>query len=241
ATRSIPSVGGFGWRAQAQAGGEATNGRAELDYLGRYGQVQAGVSDFNGSAAAYANVNGALVLMGRNVFASRTISNGFAVVSSDGIPNVPVRLENNPIGSTDSRGMLLVTPLNSYQNNKLSIDPMDLPADVRIDHVETVAAPKDRSGTMVRFGITPVRAASLILVDSDGKYLPLGSQARLRDAPDESALVGFDGSLYLDTLGEHNVLDIDTPSGPCRVAFDYRNQGSDIPQIGPLTCRLEQP
>lgn len=241
AIRSIPSEGGFGWRTQAQAGDGDTNGRAELDYLGRYGQVQAGVSDFNNSTSAYANANGALVLIGGSMFASRTISSGFAVVSTDGIAEVPVRLENNLIGTTDDHGMLLITPLNSYQNNRVSIDPMDLPADVRIDHVETVAAPKDRSGTVVRFGIKPVRAASLILVDADGKYLSLGSQARLRDQKGEPALVGFDGSLYLDTLGEHNVLDVDTSSGTCHVAFDYRKQDSDIPQIGPLSCRQEQP
>ena len=37
--------------------------------------------------------------------------------------------------------MLLVTPLNAYQNNQLGIDPMSLPADVRIDRVNAIATP----------------------------------------------------------------------------------------------------
>src|SRR6185312_10298324 len=122
----------------------------------------------------------------------RQIYNGFAVVSTDGVPNVPVKLENNLIGTTDKHGRLLVTPLNAYQNNKLSIDPMDLPADVRIAQVDTIATPTDRAGTLVRFGITPIRAASIILVDANGKPLPLGSTVQLHGHPSaQAALVGL--------------------------------------------------
>jgi outer membrane usher protein len=239
--RSIPGAGGFGWRAQLQQGSGMHGGQAEMDYLGRYGQVQAGVSDLNGSGNAYASASGSVVLMGGGLFASRQIYNGFAVVSTDGVPNVPVKLENNLIGTTDSSGRLLVTPLNAYQDNKISIDPMDLPADVRIDRIHMKATPTDRAGTLVRFGITPIRAASVILVDAAGKPLPLGSTVRLHGHHDEPALVGFDGAVYLDTLDRHNVLDVQTPTGACRAAFDYRQQGDGIPQIGPLVCTKEQP
>lgn len=237
--RSIPNAGGLGWRAQVQQGGGTHAGQAELDYLGRYGQVQAGVNDFNGSSSAYANANGSLVLMGGGLFASRQIYNGFAVVSTDGVANVPVKLENNLIGTTNHSGLLLISPLNAYQNNKVSIDPMDLPADMRIGKVDLDATPTDRAGTLVRFGITSIRAASIILHDVTGKPMPLGSQVRLRGQSGEPALVGFDGEAYLDTLNTHNVLDVDTPAGTCHVAFDYHKQGDGIPQIGPLTCSKE--
>lgn len=163
------------------------------------------------------------------------------MVSTEGVAGVPVSLQNNPIGTTDSKGMLLVTPLNAYQNNKLSIDPMSLPADMRIDRVNMDATPTDRAGTLVKFGIVPVRAASILLVDATGKPLPVGSAVRLRGHGGEPALVGFDGAVYLDTLDEHNVLDVTTPIGSCHAGFDYRKQGSGIPQIGPLTCRKEVP
>jgi outer membrane usher protein len=236
ATRSIPTEGGVGWRAQLQQGGDVHGGLAELDYLGRYGQVQAGVSDLAGNSYTYANATGSVVLMGGGVFPSRSIYNGFAVVSTDGVPNVPVKLENNLIGSTNSRGLLLVTPLNAYQNNKVSIDPMDLPPDMRLGKVDLDATPTDRAGTLVRFDITRIRAASIILHDAAGKPLPLGSQVRVRGQHGEPALVGFDGVVYLDTLQAHDVLDVTTPEGSCHVAFDYHNQGDGIPQIGPLTC-----
>ena len=240
--RSLPTAGGFGWRAQTQQGDGSHGGLAELDYLGRYGQAQAGVMRFGGSSTAYAGGNGALALMGGHAFAARSIYNGFAVVSTEGVPGVPVKLENNLVGHTDAHGLLLVTPLNAYQNNKLSIDPMQLPADVRIGQVDAQATPPDRAGTLVRFGITPIRAAAVVLHDAAGKPLPLGSQVHLRGQAGEPALVGFDGAVYLDTLDLHNVLEVRLPEGgACSSAFDYRKQeGDGIPQIGPLTCTREK-
>ncbi len=240
ASKSAPSEGGWGWRADLRQGGDQNGGQGEVDYLGRYGMVDAGASSIAGQRYAYAGATGSLVFMGGDLFASRRIDDAFAVVSTDGIAGVPVKLENNPIGTTDSHGMLLIEPLNSYQNNQVSIDPMQLPQDVRIDHVKTVATPTDRAGTLVKFGITPVQAGVLTLVDKTGKPLPLGSQVRVRgQVGGDPALVGFDGQAYLETLQKHTVLDVVTPSGRCQVALDYHKVGNSIPHIGPLQCAVE--
>ena len=240
ASKSAPSQGGWGWRADLRQGGDQNGGQGELDYLGRYGMVDAGVSSIADQRYAYAGASGSLVLMGGDLFASRRIDDAFAVVSTDGIAGVPVKLENNSIGTTDSHGMLLVEPLNSYQNNQVSIDPMQLPQDVRIDHVKAIATPTDRAGTLVKFGITPVQAGVLTLVDKTGKPLPLGSQVRVHgQVSGDPALVGFDGQAYLETLQKHTVLDVVTPDGSCHVAFDYHKVGNTIPHIGPLHCVAE--
>ena len=119
---------------------------------------------------------------------------------------------------------------------------MDLPADLRIDEVNIEATPTDRAGTLVTFAITPVRSASVIIIDSSNQPLPLGSQVRLltnRAVP--STIIGFDGEVYLDTLNEHNVLEVITPTGDiCNVSFDYQKQGNEIPLIGPLICSKVQ-
>ncbi len=239
ASQSPPSEGGFSWRAAVRQGENQDGGQAELDYLGRYGQLEAGVSSVGDTHYGYADATGALVLMGGDVFAARHISDGFAVISTDGIAKVPVKLENNLIGTTDHLGLLLVSPLNAYQNNQLSIDPMDLPADVRIDRVTALATPTDRAGTMVRFGITTIRAASVILHDASNQPLPIGSRVTIAGQADHGAMIGFDGTVYLDTLGVHNTLIVHAPSGICRTSFDYRNDSKSIPAIGPLLCRQD--
>jgi outer membrane usher protein len=239
AQSSTPNDGGVGWRAGLRQGDGQNGGQAEVNYLGRYGRLAAGVSDFGSSRYGYANATGALVFMGGQPFAARRIDDAFAVVSTDGVAGVPVTLENRPIGTTDSKGMLLVAPLNAYQNNQLAIDPMQLSADVRIDRVKTIATPGDRAGTLVRFGITPVRAASILLVDGAGLPLPLGSLVRINAQAGEPALVGFDGVVYLDTLEIRNRLDVQTSTGTCHLNFDYHKNSDGIPQIGPLRCIKE--
>lgn len=249
-SHSAPNSGGINWRAQARHiidnsldsnsnRSDSNDGLAELSYLGRYGRVQAGVSVNDDSYATYASGTGSLVMMGGGIFPTRQINSGFAVVSTNGIANVPVLLQNSPIGTTNSRGLLLVSPLNAYQSNKIGIDPLDLPADLRIDKVNIDATPTDRAGTLVNFVITPVRSASVALVDSDNELLPLGSQVRqLTNTTVPSTIIGFDGEVYLDTLDEHNVLEIINPSGEiCTVSFDYQKQGDEIPLLGPLICQ----
>ncbi len=248
-SQSAPSVGGVSWRAQVQKNvnnndnrDNSSIGLAEVSYLGHYGRVQAGVSVNNDRYSTYASGTGSVVMMGGGVFPTRQINSGFAVVSTDGIANVPVLLQNSLIGTTNSRGLLLVSPLNAYQSNKVSIDPMDLPADLRIDKVSTEATPTESAGTLVTFVITPVRAASVIVVDTGNQPLPLGSQVRqLTNIAVPSTIIGFDGEVYLDTLDEKNVLEVIKPSGDiCTVSFDYYKQGNEIPLIGPFVCSKVQ-
>ena len=237
-SRPVPGDGGFGWRAQLRSDDGTGGGMAEAGWLGGHGRINAGLASFSGNEYGYASANGGLVLMGGKVFASRNISDAFAVVSTDGVTGVPVKLENRVVGSTDANGMLLVTPLNAWQRNKLSIDPMDLPVNMHVTQVELLATPSDRAGSMVRFGMHPVKAAVVVLVDGAGQPLPLGSRARLAGS-DAEAWVGYDGETYLDVLQPRNALQVETTAGNCHVEFDYPDGAQGIPRIGPLHCLTE--
>jgi outer membrane usher protein len=242
ASEPIPGDGGFGWRAVAQGGGASNGGAAEAGWLGNQGQLTAGVNALGDSRYGYADANGALVLMGGHVFAARHIDDAFAVVSTDGVAGVPVHLENRAIGDTDAGGLLLVTRLNAYQRNQLSIDPMSLPANVHVDRVDAAITPSDHAGVMVRFGMAPQRAASIVLLDAAGKPIALGSSVRVAGKTESAALVGFDGVVYLDNLDLHSVLTVQTPTGPCRTKVDYPPHAAGaIPELGPLSCRSETP
>ena len=240
-SKPVNPDGGFGWHLRAQDGNDQHGGLAELGYNGQDGQIVAGVQNVNGDTLGYADLSGALVFMDRQFFFSRQINDAFAVVSTDGVANVPVMLENRPIGSTNARGDLLVTPLNSYQQNKLSIDPMKLPANVDISRVNANVVPSDRAGTLVKFGIQPVQAASVILHDVNGKDVNEGSNVTLRGSSASVAIVGYDGMVYLEKLSTHNTLDVQTPHGSCVAQFDYHPQGKTVPVIGPLVCREPKP
>ncbi|WP_161495220.1 fimbria/pilus outer membrane usher protein [Advenella sp. S44] len=225
---------GLSWMIQSQYERHAAGLYASANYRGRYGEYSAGVQSDRGNSAAYANTTGSLVLMSGGVFASRQIQDGFAVVSTNGVRDVPVQLENRNYGTTNNSGLLIVTPLNAYQKNRISIDPAALPANMMIDKVDTTVAPERGSGTRVLFKIAPARAATVILHDREGQPLPLGTPVRLNDSAD--AVVGYDGIVYLEQLQSQNMATATPASGQCQVRFDYTDAEETIPRLGPLVC-----
>lgn len=237
ASRTPPSEGGLGWNVAASQQGSDQSGQGEVGYLGNYGKVYTGFNSVPDNQYGYAGATGSVVMMGGGLFAARQINNGFAVVSTDGIPGVPIMLQNNLVGVSDSQGLLLVTQLNSYQKNEISINPMNLPANMRISRVTANATPADRSGALVNFGITPVRAALVILVDGRGRVIPQGSTATLSGGTQQASEVGFDGMAYFEALEAHNQLRVSTATGACSVQFDFPEKTKDIARIGPLVCK----
>jgi outer membrane usher protein len=235
--RSIPSEGGYGWRARIQDG-EQAGGQAELGWRGDRAQGVAGLQNLGSATLGYAGINGAFVLMDSHFYVARRIDDAFAVVAT-GVPDVPVLLSNRPIGRTNADGNLLVTPLNAFQRNLLAIDPMRLSADVHIDNVQSDVVPADRSGVLVDFRVQPAHAASLVLHDEEGQVLPVGSV--VDDIGNgASAVIGYDGTVYLEGLAAENTLRVRTPAGSCTVRFTYRATSDSVPLIGPLRCRNEQ-
>lgn len=233
ATRAIPGDGGIGWRVQAR-GGEASGGVAEVGWRGPWAQLLAGVHALDETRYAYASMGGALVWMAGHSFATRRVDDAFAVVSTTGLAGVPVLLENRPIGRTDEDGVLLVTPLNAYQRNRIGISPVNLPADVRVVDVERSVVPMRGTGAHVRFELEPVEGLSLTLVDGTGRPLPAGSRVR-RDGGGD-AVVGYDGQVYLEHLQTDALLEIDTPGGSCRVRVTRPASGVSV-ITEPLSCR----
>lgn len=259
ATESMPSDGGLGWRvAASQASGSssgAANGaatptnrtaQAELNYLGRYGRASGGLYDNAATRYGYASFSGGLVLMDSQLFATQTVQNSFALVNTQGFADVPVTLENRTIGTTNGAGYLLVPQLNAYQNNKIGIDTLQLPADVRVGKVTHLATPMDRAGVTVDFDLTAIKSATVILVDAAGKPLPVGALVQVNQHNGTPAVVGFDGMVYLDTLKDHNTVNVTLPASRtapqprrCTAEFTLPKHGDGIPQIGPLRCSPE--
>ncbi|HWK70481.1 MAG TPA: fimbria/pilus outer membrane usher protein [Burkholderiaceae bacterium] len=226
---------GWGWSLYGRQDSGAASGSAQVDYRGRHGDYRAGLSAHGSSSSAYLGTSGSLVAMDGSLFASRRIYDSFAVISTDGVPNVPIKLHNNPVGMSDERGYLLVEPLAAYQKNPVSIDPLGLPVNLKIDRVAADVATHERSGALLRFGIRPLLAASVTLHDHDGKPVSVGATIELNGAP-SAFMVGYDGVAYLEGLQARNTVDVTAPDFRCTVQFDYTDPGDTILQIGPLQC-----
>src|SRR5471030_1093221 len=236
ASRSPDYDGGWGWGVQAGDAGSAPYRQAQVQYLGKGGEVTVVGQDINGQGTASLDLSGTVVLMDGSVQPSRRIYDGFALVSTDSVAGIPVLHENRLIGTTDRAGYLLVPDLNSYQDNRVGIDSMKLPADARIATTTMNLVPQAQSGVLAHFGVTRYSAASVLLQGPDGKLLPPGASVRHEESGKET-IVGYDGLSFIEGLQKNNHLVIDSGALHCRVSFPYTRPGDGtLPTIGPLTC-----
>lgn len=199
AAQSTPAdLGGWGWRVQAGAG-DSTRGMAQLTQLTQAGQWSLGAQHWRDSAAGtltYASADGSLLWAGGSLHALRNADNAFAIVSTNGVAGVPVRLENRLVGTTDKNGQLLVTQLRAWEHNKLSIDPLALPADLRLEATETEAVPAGRVGVKAQFKMRRVRMVQFSVTDAAGNLLPAGTTVQVQGS-DAATVVGQDGEVFL--------------------------------------------
>ena len=246
--------GGWGWSAATQRSSLGMSSQWRSDYLADKFDAHAALinNDQHHASATSASLGatGSLVYMGGHLLASRRIFDGFALINTHGIADVPVKRENNLVGKTDADGVLLVTQLSAYRNNKISIDPLALPAQIQVPYPEVNVVPTDRAGTLVHFKLQRIRSASLLLVDRNGTPLPLGSRASVRDAnlprsatrqaPAQS-IVGHDGLAYFKNLPHLSRIAVTQPDGsrcevPQPMPWPASSVSTDIPMLGPLTC-----
>lgn len=230
--------GDIGWRLQARHGDPGgSGGLAEATWLTEAAQLTGGVAQDDGNRQYHFAASGSVIWMGRSVFASRQIMDGFALVDT-GYAGVPVKLENRPYGITNRSGQIILTPLFPFQQNHVSIDPTALPADVRVPVRDKIVVPGASGAAKVSFELAKVRAAVVVLHDAAGRVLPMGSAVHRAGAGDDGqdTIVGYDGEVYLEGLSASNVLEIETPTGRCAARFEDAGRDADIPRIGPVTC-----
>lgn len=238
-SRAMPTDGGFSYDAAwANQGGNSGDYRqASLRYRNNKIDTSAGFYGDNDNTTQWADFTGSVVLMDNSVFAANDINDAFVVVKTD-YPDVTVRYENQSMGRTDKQGYLLVPSISSYYGAKYDIDTLDLPADRTAPKVEQRFAVKRKSGYLLNFPVERLRAASVILHDSDGQPLPVSSQVLRRDRATE--YVGWDGLVWMEDLRASNPMRVVTPDGrQCETTLAIADgQPKALQTYGPLTCPL---
>jgi outer membrane usher protein len=234
--QAVPSQGGVGFNLGYANSASETYRQADLTWRTQSVQLQAGVYGNSNQQTRWGDASGSLVLMDKQVFAANRIDDAFVVVSTGGFKDIPVRYENQLIGSTDSAGHLLVPWTSAYYAGKYEIDPLNLPANVRSPQVEQHVAVRRGSGYLLQFPLTPVVAASIILVDTQQHELALGSNV-LDEQNGAVTVVGWDGLVYLENLaGKNSLLVTKADGSSCRAQFELDVKNPQVAQVGPLVC-----
>lgn len=235
--RSLPTEGGLGWAADAVVDKDRIQASAQADLLGSWGQLTAGARTIGRYQSGYVGYSGAIVAMGGDVELSRKVYDGFALVSTNGVPDVPVLVHNREVGHTRGNGKLLVTGLNPYENNKISIDTSTLPASFNVAGIEGEAVPAAGAGVGIRFDLTAVRSVLMTLVDDSGNYVPVGVRGYFGERPDQPYYVGYDGQLFIEDAIAGGTLVLTDGERRCSVSLPAQLMPKDAGQLGKMTCK----
>ncbi|MGX5850724.1 fimbria/pilus outer membrane usher protein [Mesorhizobium sp. PL10] len=228
--------GSIGWRLRTSEG-ETPNRSAAVSYRAPFARFEAGGQQFDKDFRVTGQMDGAIAVAGGGVFATTRIDDAFAVVDV-GTPDVEVLHQNRPVGKTDSRGRILVTGLNSYELNTVSIDPKNLPVDADVPATKETVVPADRNGVVLKFGVSEAAQAALVtLIDASGTPLEAGLSGRL-DGGKEDFVVGYDGQAYVKGLSRQNSVQVDRVDGTsCTASFTFEAARGRQVTIKDVVCQ----
>ncbi len=209
---------------------------ATVDYRSSFGDFSGSVDQSGDEGRITATADGAFIIAGGGIFFVNQVSDAFAVVKGGG-PNARVSLNGRHVTNTNSAGRAFVPDLQSYQNNTIAIDPTNLAVDLQPDNTQAIVVPADRSGAVIDFGTKRIQAATVILIDANGKPLPVGAEV-LREGTDQPAIMGYDGRVWLTDLSPKNNLTVTLPEGlgTCHASFDYKPVVGSIAEIAGVVC-----
>lgn len=197
----------------------------------------------NADVTAYsAGATSGLVWMGGTLLPTRPLfgSFGLARVGKD---YAGVRVNGF---RTNRNGDVIVSPLQPYLDNPISLDANDLPLNARADTLEKQVVPRARSGVIARFELQQTQDAIVLLEwqGDDGRRQTVRTGAFVSaDGEASASVVGSSGQTYVTNVSEGTLLQVFWDDQRCsaRVAGlpprpEVGVLDDDIPEIGPLRC-----
>lgn len=242
-SRSVPSDSGIGWNI---GGSYAENGstawRADMQLRTRPAQFRfGGAGAHHRGGANYQNIwagaSGGLVYMDGIFVASNQLPSSFAVVSTNGFGDIPVRYENQLMGRTNQSGKLFIPNMAPWYSGKVSIDPLDLPADITVPDVERRVAVESGRGVHIRFALAKSQPALATLRLPSGEFVPAGSAVMA--GGQILTHIGWDGLLYLEDINaapKGLLTIITTDQSSCHTALPTSKLTPENWNLGDLPC-----
>jgi len=199
--------------------GDQGSTRATADAMTRYGDARIMVDRYDGQTSVAANFSGAVFLDHRGVAFGRPAYASFAVVDVPGQAGVPVRVNGAPVGITNRQGRVLVTNVPSLLHTTFSLKDKDLPVGVEIGETEKQSVAPRQGGVRVTFPVLTRNARAFTLT---GASIAPGT---LASTPNEQAMVGYDGALYLEHPEPGMAVEV---SGVCKAVLPSPLQGIGV-------------
>jgi outer membrane usher protein len=196
--------------------------------------VQAAAARLFNESAETLTLSGGATYMAGELRAARTVNDSFATVEVADIPNVTVYFENQPVATTDANGIAVVRDLRSYDVNRLSVDPQQLPLDAQLATGQVQVVPPYRSGTLVQFPVKRIHAGVFRLHLADGSAVPSGAVVTFDG---EDFPIGLDGLAYITNYDHGTTGEAHWAGGKCSFRLPPPPSGDPQPDLGVIACR----
>lgn len=227
--------GGFGYGITTQT--SLRNMEADAQWIGDHGELDGAMAITDGKAALRLTAAGGVVALDGSVFATRQPYGAVALVDA-GAPNVHVLRENRQIAISGSDGKVLLTDLNPYTENQISVDPRDYPMDEVVSTSERVVVPPRGSGVVV--DLRPEGAHSFLAVVrlESGEPPPVGAMVKV-ETQSVPLIVGRNGEVFMFGLTRPVKAEIALGSAHCRVEIiPPVGHAKGVPRVGPFLCKV---
>lgn len=170
--------------------------------------------DFSFSQADY---QGAVVWLGRKVALTKYVSNAFALVNVENIPDIEVYRGLTPVGKTSRKGHVFVHDIVPYVNYNLSFnqDQLDMYDSVPFTSKNIVGM--NQRGYKINFEVERTGLIVLRLLTPEKQTFAVGSEVYLDSNSKEFVPVGSDGKAYLYGVkaGTYNLMLKTAGGGAC--------------------------
>jgi outer membrane usher protein len=238
--QSLPTGSGFGYLVQANTSQGRYAADSLLQYQGPYGRYEAYYGRLDDQNSTLLSASGGFVYLGGSLLATRPVQESFALIRVPGLAGIRGYTNNLEVGSSDSKGNLLVPNLLPYYGNKLSISDKDIPLNYNIPTIDKIVAPPYRGGAVVTFPVQRIqRLAGTITLDKSGQII-LPSYGELLLTANGSQLespIGRDGEFYLENVpaGHHRAI-VNHGDQSCEFEIDVPSSQEAEIQVGDLRC-----
>lgn len=182
-------------------------------------------------------MNGSVILHEHGLTFGQPVYDSAALVDTNGESGI--KITNKSGVQTDNNGYAVVTPLNTYRMNDISIKQARLQS--KSDFKQTVTSVVPTSKALVYAGFKSVTGEKGLfkLKDKNDKPLPFGAMVSVIDQ-DNAGVIGDEGQVYLSGLKESGVIKVRWGSGinqTCSIPYALGNKNSAGLYVSTFRCQ----
>ncbi|HIG9002653.1 TPA: fimbrial biogenesis outer membrane usher protein [Shigella boydii] len=194
------------------------NSALHLAWNGAYGLLGGDYSYSRAVSQMGVNIEGGIVIHHHaRVTLGQPLQGSVALVEAPGASGVPV---SGWLGvKTDFRGDTIMSNLNAYQENTVSLDPSWLSDDAEVTQTDVRVVPTEGAVVEAKFHTRIGARALMTLKREDGSAIPFGAQVTVNGQDGSAALVDTDSQVYLTGLADKGELMVKWGAQQCRANY----------------------